>query len=232
MIACARGWDDAKEPADARARRAPRHDWSARARSTAMEALRYTQFVGVMKRALPVAAFAVIAAVLAYFFVARQPARVTMGYQRLGHVENDLAMIKPRLTGQDAKGNPFVITADSGSAGRQKSQARQAHQGRGRSDPGQDGWINANAARGLVDMNAGALELDGGINVFSDQGYELHTASASVDLNKGVVHGHEEVTGHGPLGDSARRPVPVRPRQQTFSLWTGHVQMTIVGTRT
>ena len=60
------------------ARRAPtpsRHDWSARARSTAMEALRYTQFVGVMKRALPAAAFAVIAAVLAFFFVARQPAQ-------------------------------------------------------------------------------------------------------------------------------------------------------------
>jgi hypothetical protein len=91
----------------------PRHDWSARARSTAMDALRYTQFVGVMKRALPVAAFAVISAVLAYFFLARQPARVSMGYERLGHVENDLAMVKPRLTGQDAKGNPFVITADA-----------------------------------------------------------------------------------------------------------------------
>src|SRR5580658_10483337 len=90
-----------------------RHDWSARARSTAMEALRYTQFVGVMKRALPVAAFAVISAVLAYFFLARQPGKVTMGYERLARVENDLAMVKPRLTGQDAKGNPFVITAEA-----------------------------------------------------------------------------------------------------------------------
>src|SRR6202012_146567 len=90
-----------------------RHDWSSRARSTAMDALRYTQFVGVMKRALPVAAFAVIAAVLAYFFVARQPARINLGYERLGHVENDLSMVKPRLTGQDGKGNPFVITAEA-----------------------------------------------------------------------------------------------------------------------
>ena len=57
---------------------APRHDWSARARSTAMEALRYTQFVGVMKRALPAAAFAVIAAVLAFFFVARQPSKFSL----------------------------------------------------------------------------------------------------------------------------------------------------------
>src|SRR5580704_17904575 len=90
-----------------------RHDWTARARTTAMDALRYTQFVGVMKRALPSAAFAVIAAVLAFFFVQRQPARLSMTYEKLGHIENDLAMIKPHLTGADDKGNPFVITADS-----------------------------------------------------------------------------------------------------------------------
>src|SRR5476649_2392347 len=89
------------------------HDWSARARSTALEALRYTQFVGVMKRALPSAAFAVVAAVLAFFFVQRQPARISMTYEKLGHIENDLAMIKPHLTGADDKGNPFVITADA-----------------------------------------------------------------------------------------------------------------------
>src|ERR1700722_9788576 len=91
----------------------PRHDWSARARSTALEALRYTQFVGVMKRALPAAAFAVIAAVLVFFFVQRQPARLSMTYEKMGHIENDLAMIKPRLTGADGKGNPFVVTADA-----------------------------------------------------------------------------------------------------------------------
>src|SRR6185437_8519178 len=92
---------------------APRHDWSARARSTALQALRYTQFVGVMKRALPAAAFAVIAAVLAFFFVQRQPAQLAMTYEKMGRLQNDLTMAKPRLTGVDQKGNPFVITADA-----------------------------------------------------------------------------------------------------------------------
>ena len=46
-----------------------------------------------------------------------------MTYEKLGQIENDLAMIKPRLTGADGKGNPFVITADAGDPGRQKSQA-------------------------------------------------------------------------------------------------------------
>jgi lipopolysaccharide export system protein LptC len=208
----------------------PRHDWSARARSTAMEALRYTQFVGVMKRALSAAAFAVIAAVLAYFFVARQPARVTMGYERLGRVENDLAMIKPRLNGQDAKGNPFVITADA--AIQDVKNPKRARLIKVEADLSLDRsqWINANAARGQVDMSAGSLELNGGINVFSDQGYELHTESASVDLKKGVVLGHDEVTGHGPLGDLRADQFRFDRDSRLLTL-DGHVHMTYVGTK-
>ncbi len=211
----------------------PRHDWSARARSTAMDALRYTQFVGVMKRALQVAAFAVISAVLAYFFVARQPAKVSMGYERLGHLQNDLTMVKPRLTGQDGEGNPFVITADQApSRNRQKSQARQ-HLSKVEADMTLDknGWVNADAASGVVDMKAGMLQLNGGINVFSDQGYELHTASASVDLNKGIVHGREEVTGHGPLGD-LRADQFQYDRDSKILTLDGHVHMTLTGSKT
>jgi len=209
----------------------PRHDWSARARSSAMDALRYTQFVSVMKRALPVAAFAVISAVVAFFFVARQPARVTMGYERLGHVENDLTMVKPRLTGQDAKGNPFVITADA--AIQDANNSKRARLTRVEADLSLDrqGWINANAASGVVDMKAGSLELGGGINVFSGDGYELHTQSASVDLNKGVVHGRQEVTGQGPLGALRADQFQFERDSKTLTM-SGHVRMTLVGTKT
>ena len=89
---------------------APGHDWSARARSTAMDALRYTRFVGVMKRALPAAAFVIIATVAAFFFLQRQPERTQMSYARLGHIQNDLTMVKPRLSGTDSKaGGPDYL---------------------------------------------------------------------------------------------------------------------------
>jgi lipopolysaccharide export system protein LptC len=207
-----------------------RHDWSARARSTAMDALRYTQFVGVMKRALPVAAFAVISAVLAYFFVARQPARVNLGYERLGHVENDLSMIKPRLTGQDGKGNPFVITAAA--AVQDAKNPKRVRLTKVEADLTQGaGWLNADAASGTADMNAGMLQLEGGINVFSDQGYELHTKSALVDLKKSVVHGHDGVTGQGPLGNIRADEFHFDRDSKLLTL-SGHVQMTIMGNKT
>ncbi len=51
----------------------PRYDWSARTRSTVFDAKRYTLFVRRMKRILSLSAFAVIFAVLAFFFVQRAP---------------------------------------------------------------------------------------------------------------------------------------------------------------
>ena len=207
---------------------AARHDWSARARSTALDALRYTKFVGVMKRALQVAAFAVIVAVLGFFFVQRQPARVSMNFEHLGRVENDLTMVKPRLTGQYGEGNPFVITADA--AVQDEKNPKRARLTKVEADLAlaRGSWINANAATGVVDMKAGALQLNGGINVFSDQGYELHTASAFVDINKGVVHGNEEVTGQGPSGSLRADRFQIDRDNKLLTLM-GNVRMTVIG---
>jgi len=207
---------------------APRHDWSARARSTAMDALRYTQFVGVMKRALPAAAFAVIAAVLAFFFVARQPSKVSMTYEKLGSIENDLAMIKPRLTGADGNGNPFTITADA--AVQDAKNPKRARLRKIEADLTLDnnGWINANAAGGVVDMKAGSLELNGGIDVFSDSGYMLHSKSASLDLNKWIVHGREPVSGQGPMGTMRADRFQYDRDSHQLSL-DGNVHMTLIG---
>lgn len=209
---------------------APRHDWSARARSTAMEALRYTQFVGVMKRALPAAAFAVIAAVLAFFFVARQPSKFSMTYEKLGSIENDLAMIKPRLTGADGNGNPFVITAEAAIQDAQNPKRARLRKIEADLTTDKNGWINANAANGVVDMKAGSLEMGGGINVFSDAGYTLHSQAASVDLNKGIVHGHSEVTGQGPMGTMRADRFHYDRDSHQLSL-DGHVKMTLIGNK-
>jgi lipopolysaccharide export system protein LptC len=208
--------------------RLPRQDWSARARSTALDALRYTKFVGVMKRALQVAAFAVVAAVLGFFLFQRQPAHVTMGFEQLGHVDNDLAMVKPRLSGQDNDGNPFVITADAAVQDAKNPKRAQLKKVEADLSMGAKGWLNANAASGQVDMNAGMLQLNGGINVFSDEGYELHTASAFVDIKRGLMHGTEEVTGQGP-GGILRADHFQLDRNNKLLILTGHVQMTIIG---
>lgn len=227
MTACGRGLDDGAGMTMAE-KDFSGYDWSARIRTTASEALRYSRFVVVMKRVLSGAAFLIIFAVLAFFFVQRQPRQLQMSYETLGHVENDLAMLKPRLTGADAKGNPFVITADR--AVQDAKNAKKASLTNLEADLALDSnnWLNARARTGMVDMNTGQLELSGGIDVFTGTGYELHSRSASANLKQSVIHGHEPVTGQGP--DGTLRADEFHADRATHLLTlSGNVRMTVSG---
>ena len=206
----------------------PAYDWSARVRTTALEALRYSRFVALMKRVLSLGAFLIIAAVLSFFFVQRLPRQLQMSYERLGHIENDLTMVHPRLTGADAKGNPFVITADT--AVQDAHNAKKASLKNLEADLTMDkqNWINARARNGMVDMTTGQLELNGGIDVFTATGYELHSKSASANLKQNVIHGHEPVTGQGPQG-TLRADEFHADRATNILTLSGHVQMTLFG---
>jgi lipopolysaccharide export system protein LptC len=189
----------ASEPASPIQKVRGRYDWSARARSTMLDAARYTRFVTRMKRFLSISAFAVIFAVLAFFFVQRAPHDLSMSYEKMGILDNDLAMLNPRLTGADAKGNPFVITAkeavqDSKNPKRATLKTIEADMTTAQ------GWVNAKAMRGVVDMAAKTMELDGGIELFTDTGWALRTDRASVDLKANVVRGDKPMSGQGPMG--------------------------------
>jgi lipopolysaccharide export system protein LptC len=206
------------------------YDWSARVRTTALEALRYSRFVALMKRVLSLGAFLIIAAVLVFFFMQRMPHQLQMSYEQLGRIKNDLTMVKPRLTGVDSKGSPFVITADT--AVQDAHNVKKASLQNMEADLTLDkhNWLNAHARYGMIDMASGQLELTGGIDVFTATGYELHSHSASANLKQSVIHGHEPVTGQGPQG-TLRADEFHADRATDILTLTGHVQMTLFGTK-
>jgi lipopolysaccharide export system protein LptC len=177
-------------------------DWGARVRATARQAERYSRFVTIMKRALPLAAVALVAAVLVYALQPRQErsGRVAMTFQRLGIVNDDLAMLKPRLTGVDDEGDPYVVTADE--AIQDKNDSKRATLRNVQSDVTlKNGeWVSALAPRGLLDAKNRRLALGGAISVYSDSGYELHTTQAGIDMRDAVIVGDRAVSGQGPFG--------------------------------
>jgi lipopolysaccharide export system protein LptC len=200
-----------------------RRDWTARARGTAMDAIRYSQFVALMKRALPIAAAAILAAVIVYSLLPRQSEKITITAEHIGRIDNDLAMIKPRLTGVDDSGNPFVITADVAI-----QDPKHMHRGKMKKIEAdsvmQNGhWMNTTADGGFFDMDAGTLKLRGNVSVFTDDGDEMHTASVDIDMKKGLFHGPGVVTGHGPFGTLRADSFDADHRKQLLHL-VGHVQ--------
>lgn len=200
-------------------------DWAVRARTTVHDAKRYTRFVGIMKRVLLVIVAALLLAVLAYSLQPRDTKQYAMTFERLGHVANDLAMLKPRLMGTDSDGSPFVVTAAT--AVQDPHDVHRAHLSDVEADlSGKGGtWYNLNAPHGFLDTSAQKLWLDGKLALYSDGGYELHTDAAFIDLApscdangnpppgkprktdkpkprcaKTTIIGNDEVKGQGPFG--------------------------------
>ncbi len=225
----------------------PKIDWSARYRATTLDVQRYSRFVGVMKRALPMAAAALLVAVVAYSLQPRlqNSKKLTLTMQKIGILNNDLMMIKPKLTGVDGEGNPYVVTAEE--AVQDAHDAKRAQLRRVEADMtlknGQ--WLNLTATRGWLDETKQKLRLQGVIDVYTDRGFEAHTTYADVDMHSGVVKGDVPVHGQGPLGtfraDRFRIDRDAAPKHsndadakkdKTKIYLYGNVQMTIYKTRT
>jgi lipopolysaccharide export system protein LptC len=138
--------------------------------------------------------------------------------------------MKPRLSGSDSKGNPYVITADMAVQDAHDPKRASLKNLEADLTLDRENWLNAHAKTGMVDMNTGQLELAGGIDVFTAAGYELHSPTASANLKQSVIHGHETVTGQGPDG-TLRADRFHADRATNILTLSGHVQMTLFGTK-
>lgn len=176
--------------------------WTERQRATTVDVQRYTRFVSVMKRTLIVAASALLAAVVAYSLQPRlqNSKRLAMTFQRLHILNNDLMMTKPRLTGVDADGNPYVVTADEAIQDPHNAKHAQLRHVEADVTLKAGNWLNATATHGILDASMQKLRLSGIIDVYSDNGYEVHTSAADIDMRTGAVVGNLPATGQGPLG--------------------------------
>jgi lipopolysaccharide export system protein LptC len=203
-------------------------DWSARVRASARQTKRYSRFVTIMKRALPLAAAALLAAVLVYALQPRQESshRLAMTFQRLGIVNDDLAMMKPRLTGVDDEGDPYVVTADEAIQGNADAKRATLRNVEGDVTLKDGAWVTTLAPTGLLDARNHRLALGGAIAVYSDSGYELHTTAAGIDMRSAIITGNRAVTGQGPFGTFRADRFKVDRHARTVFLY-GNVHMVI-----
>jgi len=203
-------------------------EWRISPRATLLSARRYSVFVKFMKGALPLAAIGLGVLVLVYVLQPRQVGRMALTFESLGHVEGDLAMVNPRLSGTDDDGLPFVVTA---------SRAMQEARGSDRVRLEQvvadmslkDGTtLHVTAAQGVVDTKTHVMQVSGGIRLISQNGYDARTASAVADLKAGTVHGENGIEAIGSFGriKAQRFALNRETRQLRFS---GNVQMLLNG---
>ena len=174
--------------------------WRASTGESLAQAQRYGTFVKIMKRVLPLAALALALAVLVYAIQPREASRIALTFERLGKIENDLAMIRPRLTGTDDEGLPYVITAASATPETAGSDTVRLDQVAADMVLKDGTAVHLTAGKGVVDTKARHLDVTGGIKFTADGGYSAETESATADLKSGSMQGDSQVTADSKFG--------------------------------
>jgi lipopolysaccharide export system protein LptC len=154
--------------------------------------------VATAKRALPLAALALLAAIGLWPEFSRDVDRQRLSLQQAGAAAESGQMIDATYHSVDDRGRPYTVTA---------THAREATPGRIQlTDPAADltqsngGWLMGRAKRGLYDQHDGDLDVWGDVQLYRDDGTTLITSSANIDLRAGAAAGSEQVHAEGPFG--------------------------------
>lgn len=143
----------------------------------------------------------ILAVILIWPQVQPRVDRLRIGMASLEKLETDSeGLMNARLTGTDAQGRPFVLTADF------VRQIDPAANILGLDDPRgeitmEDGSQSVLTAKvGVFEQDKKLLKLTGDVVMRSGDGSRYETSAAELDLSSGTAWGGEPVRGEGPLG--------------------------------
>ena len=173
---------------------------------------RYSRFVRAMRVALPVGAFALLALLLAWPRLhgpesdVIRPTADRVDLERDGRVRLD----HPRYVGDGSGGRSFTVEAEVARV--DPTAPRRIELERMHAElPARSGRrISVDAGRAVYDRDDALLDLDGGIDVVTDDGYRLHTDAAVVAIEPGMLTTRAPVQGSGPEGELAADRLEVR----------------------
>jgi lipopolysaccharide export system protein LptC len=154
----------------------------------------------LMKVILPLVAAVLVALVAVWpqFRELREGFRIEIA--KLNLPTGGQRVTNARYSGTDSRGRPFTVTAEA--ALQDEAQAGVIKLERPKADITLQGnaWVAATAIDGSFNRNEQVLQLVGGVSIFHDGGFEMHSPSATIDLKRSVAEGHEHVEGQGPAG--------------------------------
>lgn len=157
--------------------------------------------VGLMRALFPIAAFGLLAALVAW--------PVLRGGQELFDMETldaELAdagrnrAAQPRFESVDSSERPYTV--DAVSAWHDSDDENRIFLNRpvARIEATGEGWVAVAALEGVLDRGGEILELSGEVSVHTESGMELYTDSARIDLRAGSAVTDDPVAGSGPWG--------------------------------
>jgi len=163
---------------------------------------RYSRFVGLMKVLLPAAAAALLGLIVVWPRIApTHRERIPVSFLQSDAARVDTLSIRnPRYYGTDDKNLPFTITADVATQLDPQNSVVTLEKPIADLERGDRAGIVVDAQVGFYRQKDDTLDLMGRVDFFRDDGYELHTEAARLEIAKGAATGDQPVQGQGPTG--------------------------------
>lgn len=162
--------------------------------------LRRRRFVHFMKFILPLFALGMVAVVIAWPQLAKRHAMLPLSFSDVESTNAALVMNNPRYRGIDAKDQPYVVTADRAIQDPEDDQQVTLDNVKADLSVNDGSWWSLTANTGLYHGGQKLLHLFGDVSVFGDNGYEMHGATAEIDLNTNVLSSDDKVWGQSDIG--------------------------------
>lgn len=175
--------------------------WQPRAASPKESVAQYSRFVQRMKIALPAVAGVILLLVLLLPQLRGDSDRFRVGVKNLKEITNDtLSMINARYVGEDDQGHPYTLTAASAKERSTEDKAIDLVSPKADLTTNDGQWLKITATSGVYDRNQQILDLAGQVDVYQQQGYEMHSTAARILIKDHVATGDKPVTGKGSFG--------------------------------
>jgi lipopolysaccharide export system protein LptC len=140
------------------------------------------------------------------------------------NVGGESVMLKPHFQGYDEQGQPFNIRASKAA---QKSADIVVMDNITADVSLKDStWLSIVSGSGEVNLKNRTAALRGEVNLYYDNGYELKTDVANLDLNNWTVKGDKQLKGQGPAGLLEANSFEIIDKGNTIKLTNG-VRLTI-----
>ena len=163
---------------------------------------RYSRFVQVLRRALPLIAIALLVVFAGWpILQQREDARqavIVMG--EIGEVSDDLKMIQPQYTGTDAFGRSYSVTAESAIPdAANPTEVRLSTLSAIIRDPS-GRMVAVTAEEGVYYTQRGVILVNGDVRVGASGGFEAAGREAVLDLNRSRLTSRFPLKGKSPWG--------------------------------
>lgn len=189
-------------------------------------ARRHSRFVRLMKLVLPLAAFA-IAAALGVLMVIYQPDdSMTVTFSDSPTLQNDRRMLQPTFSGSLPDGQDFRLHAESAEHSPDSTTRVMLTSLNGEMRLKDETGVTLQSARGLLELDDHRVSLFGDVTVRSDHGYVLRTEKVLVNIEEHSVQGDQPVEAEGPMGTVRADRFLVENNGETVR-FEGSVVMTI-----